>query len=111
MDRNKLYLKVGALKAMGYLEEDRRFRVLKGSPVSDVKTMSPSKLRLRMKLEEEGVISLGRFESDYIFDNHSTATTVIRGSTTANVSLWMTEDGYSLQKALADFDEKKGPHD
>lgn len=96
---------------MGYLEEDRRFRVLKGSPVSDVKTMSPSKLRLRMKLEEEGVISLGRFESDYIFDNHSTATTVIRGSTTANVSLWMTEDGYSLQKALADFDEKKGPHD
>ena len=111
MDRNKFYLKVGALKAMGYLEEDRRFRVLKGSPVSDVKTMSPSKLRLRMKLEEEGVISHGRFESDYIFDNHSAATAVIRGSSTANASLWITEDGYSLQKALAEFDEKKGQHD
>ena len=96
MDRNKFYLKVGTSKAMGYLEEDRKFRVLKGSPVSDVKTMSPSKFRLRKKLEKEGVISHSRFESDYIFDNHSAATTVVRGSTTANASLWMTEDGYSL---------------
>lgn len=102
MDRNKFYLKVGDSNAEGYLNDDGSFKVLARALVAPVKTMKGYR-KLREQLEMNGVIGAGVFMVDYTFRNHSAATSVVRGSSTANSTLWMTADGYSLKKALEEI--------
>lgn len=78
------------------------FKVLKGSKVSSY-ICDNLKLerylpfyKVRLKLENEGVISDGIFQSDYVFSSASLASMVVLGSSSNGNHDWKTEDGVTL---------------
>ena len=78
------------------------FKVFKGSKVSSYicDNLKSERYRafykLRLALEDEGIISDGIFQRDYIFSSASFASTVILGSSSNGNDDWRTEDGTRL---------------
>lgn len=83
-------------------ESSGGFTVMKGSVVSSSVASSltnnhVSYYKLRLRLEEEGVISERIFQRDYEFSAPSAASAVVLGRTSNGNVEWRTEDGVSLK--------------
>ena len=78
------------------------FTVLKGSVVSEKAAQSMIKAQhkyylLRLKLEEDGIISGHIFQHDYEFSAPSAAASVVLGFNASGNHYWITEDGIRLK--------------
>ena len=86
------------------------FVVLKGSKAAStiVNSMTPSFVKLRQKLIDEGVlvnkIEYFEFSDDYIFSSPSTAAVMVMGRNANGLSEWKLKDG----KTLKEFETNKG---
>ena len=80
------------------------FVVLKGSKAAStiVNSMTPSFVKLRQKLIDEGVlvnkIEYFEFSDDYIFSSPSTAAVMVMGRNANGLSEWKLKDGKTLKE-------------
>ena len=78
--------------------------VFKGSKASAtvVNSMSPSFMKLRQKLIDEGVLAdkgeYLEFVDDYIFGSPSTAAIMVMGRSANGLTEWKTKDGKTLKE-------------
>lgn len=84
----------------GYLTNDNKFLLTKGSSISPRTTQACSKaaLRKRETLIEEGLIKDNVLTDDLLLNSSSLAASLITGFSTSGPEWWKTEEGISLKE-------------
>lgn len=100
-DTQYIYCEGSGAKAKGFISNGG-LTVVRGSKVSDAivpsfETRSKSYYKLRIQLEEDGVISDGVFQRDFEFSAPSAASAVVLGRSSNGNTDWRLEDGTRLK--------------
>lgn len=102
-----LYLDSNDIKAAGYYMRDNRFKVNKGSHISQTELPScrPNLKQKRQELIANGIVKDGVFVTDYIFGSPSTAASCILGGDKNGRTLWKNDSGITLKNMYPDKDD------
>ncbi len=98
--RTMFYLNTKDLHASGYLTNDNKFLLMKGSSINPSTTRSCPKTAItkRENLIKEGLIKENILTDDILLNSSSLAASLIRGFSTSGPELWRTKEGITLKE-------------